>query len=213
MSADSTPNSFSRTSAVSRTLRHMNPAFSRRSASRSRRSLRLLLLTASLAALATPTWSSEAVRAEEPLRWGTISGGVGETPASPWVRGMEGCVSAAHCSTWLQSGCAPELGGVDPAFQAAIVDVGDLSDSSERSLTFGPEIVVFGARYTVQFWTQSRLLWTWDWCQEILEMRFVSWECFRHVDGVECPLRIPAHAKWMTITSSPENVSTSWRLS
>ena len=162
-------------------------------------------------ALMTPV-SSSAVRADGPLRSGTITGGVGETPASPWVRGMEGCVGAASCSTWLQSGCAPELAGTDPALQSAIVDVGDLADSRERTLAIRPELVVFGARYTVQFWTESDLLWRWDWCREILELRFVSWECRRTPGGAECSLRIPAHARWMTITSSPENMKTTWTL-
>ena len=152
------------------------------------------------------------VRAAGPARSGTIVGGVGETPVSPWVRGMEGCVSAASCTAWLQSGCAAELAVMEPAPQAAIVDVGDLADNTERTLTFGPELVVFGARYTVQFWTNSDNPLDGDWCGEILDVRFVSWECFRHVGGAECPVRIPPHARWMTITSSPENVSTSWAL-
>lgn len=167
-----------------------------------------VLLTVLALVMAVPTGS----RAAEAVRSGTISGGVGETPISPWVRGMEGCVGAPSCSAWLQSGCAPELTGVDPAVQAAIVDVGDLADSGERTLSIRPELVVFGARYTVQFWTESHLLMRWDWCYELLDLRFRSWECGRGGDVYDCQFRIPAEAKWMTITSTPENALTSWSL-
>ena len=171
---------------------------------------KLAVLLAALAmVVALPTGG----RAAEPQRAGTISGGVGETPISPWVRGMEGCVGAASCSAWLQSGCAPELAGVDPAFQAAIVDVGDLAGGGERTLSIRPEAVVFGARYTVQFWTESHLLMRWDWCYELLDLRFRSWECGGGgFSDYSCHFRIPDEAKWMTITSTPENALTSWSL-
>lgn len=172
--------------------------------------MRRLAALAALVAMVVALPSS--VRAEEPQRSGTIHGGVGETPISPWVRGMEGCVGAPFCSAWLQSGCAPELTGVNPAVQAAIVDVGGLADSRERTLLIRPELVVFGARYTVQFWTESHLLMRWDWCQEILDLRFRSWDCGRASMGFDCRVRIPPDAKWMTITSTPENALTSWSL-
>ncbi len=165
---------------------------------------RLLVLTAIpiLLVVAPPS-----VRADEPLRSGTIHGGVGETPISPWVRGAEGCVSAAACSAWLQSGCAPQLAGANPAFQAAVVDVGELADNSERTLTLRGELIVFGARYTVQFWTVGAY-----WCEEILELRFRSWECGLSSTATECQFRLPRHAKWMTITASPESAKMSWTL-
>ena len=173
----------------------------------------LLLVAGILTASAVPMALANSTRAAEPQMSGQIVGGVGETPISPWVRGAEGCVGAATCSTWLQSGCAPNLGGIDPAFQAAVVDVGALADSSERTLVLHPEVVVFGARYTVQFWINSDAPLNGYWCEEILDLRFHSWDCFRHIAGVECQIRIPPHARWMTITSSPENIKTSWTLS
>lgn len=179
---------------------------------RSRRVVHLVVLAGLLATVAAPAALPSVVRAAQPQRSGTIIGGVGETPVSPWVRGMEGCVGAPTCSAWLQSGCAPQLAGMNPALQAAIVDVGDLADSRERTLALRGELIVFGARYTVQFWTESHLLGRWDWCGEILHLRFRSWDCVRSSSRFECPFRIPPGAKWMTITASPENAKLSWTL-
>lgn len=173
---------------------------------------RLVVLLAALAMLAMPVAIPSPARSAEPQRSGTIHGGVGETPISPWVRGMEGCVGAPTCSAWLQSGCDPALAGVDPAMQAAIVDVGALADNRERTLALHPEVVIFGARYTVQFWINSDDPLSGSWCKEILDLRFQSWDCSASSTGRECRFRIPAHAKWMTITSSPENAVTSWTL-
>ena len=169
-----------------------------------------ILIVAAVAAVLIALPSS--VRADQPVRSGTIHGGVGETPISPWVRGMEGCVGAPTCSAWLQSGCDPALAGVDPTLQAAVVDIGDLADNSERTLALRDDVVVFGARYTVQFWINSDNPMRGYWCEEILDLRFRSWDCARSSTGFECPFRIPPHAKWMTITASPEAAQMSWTL-
>lgn len=169
-------------------------------------------LVAVAAALAGMLVAPSPVRAEEPVRSGTIHGGVGETPISPWVRGMEGCVGAPTCSAWLQSGCDPALAGMEPALQAAVVDVGDLADNTERTLTLHGDLVVFGNRYTVQFWINSDDPLSGYWCEEIFDLRFRPWDCPHDYIRFECPVRIPPHAKWMTITASPETAAMSWTL-
>lgn len=171
---------------------------------------RLAVLTAVLATFAVPGAAPAAVRAAGPQRSGTIHGGVGDTPITPGVRGAEGCVGAPACSAWLQSGCVPHLTGANPALQAAIVDVGGLADNRERTLDLARGTVVFGARYTVQFWTSSYdPSWGYG-CKEILDRRFVAgWDCIR---TTSCRFRIPPHARWMTIAASPENLTTQWTL-
>ena len=172
------------------------------------RGFRLAVLAGVLASLAISLAAPSPGRAGAPLRSGTIVGGVGETPVSPWVRGMEGCVGAPSCSAWLQSGCSPLLSSGDAAVQAAVVDVRDLADNRERTLSLTPHIVIFGARYTVQFWTNSDDPLSGGWCGEILGLRFSV------VAGpyARSSLRVPPEARWMTITSSPENLKTTWRL-
>lgn len=169
--------------------------------------------------LATMAAPSSPARAEEPLRSGTVVSGTGETPASPWVRGMEGCVGAPTCSAWLQSGCAPAMAGADPALHASIVDVADLADGvtarsydqQQRGLDSGPVIV--------QFWRTSSEYDVVDepagldgqWCEELVSSRFTTPNCPRSRSG-GCEIVIPVAAEFMTVNPRPDRVKLEWRL-
>ena len=199
--------SFSRFSAASRTLRHMNqPQISPRSASRQRRSVQVFLVAAVLAALATPVWSPGAVRAEEPVRSGMIVSGTGSSPANFWVRGMEGCVGAPTCSAWLQSGCEPALAGPDPALHASIVDVAELA-GTERDFDVRGGLGINWGQVIVQFWTDgSENPMAALYCEELFAAES-RWDCAHG-----CMVRIPAGAKFMTVSSGPDNTNIHWTL-
>ena len=170
-----------------------------------RRLVVLAAMSAMVLTLPTPG------RAEETLRSGTILGGTGETPASLYVRGMEGCVGAPTCATWLQSACHPALAGSDPALHAAIVDVGDLADGvTERVLELRRGVGLNWGHFIVQFWYETRLF-VWEWCGEILDRRMSNWDRGTYRGDV-WTFHIPRGAKWMTITSSPDNTNIRWRL-
>ena len=181
------------------------------------RIIRILVLAALAAALLTTLPS--AVRADEPLRSGTIVSGTGETPVNPWVRGMEGCVGTPTCLAWLQSGCAPALAGSEPALQASIANVEDLADGlTRRSLATG-DVGLQGPPLIVQFWTRSD---EWDvidepagldgeGCWELLADRVNGEDCeWWRSDG--CTFRIPATAKFMTISANTQNATLTWTL-
>ncbi|HUQ40527.1 MAG TPA: hypothetical protein VM030_10270 [Acidimicrobiales bacterium] len=175
---------------------------------------RILTVAAVAAALAA---MPSVARAGEPLRSGTIVSGVGESPVTFGVRGMEGCVGAPTCSAWLQSECSPALAGVDPALHASIVDVGALSDGRTlRSLKARTAVAgINWGSVIVQFWTETGVDsggWPYP-CREIMGSR-VTWRspCFRWGFGDSCSFKIPASAKWMTITSSPDNTNLAWTL-
>lgn len=175
-----------------------------------------LFLLAITALLATTAFSP--VRADARLRSGTIISGTGGSPANFWVRGMEGCVGAPACSAWLQSACGPALARKDPALHASIVSVGGLADGvSERVLNVRGGVGVNWGYFIVQFWTGSETF-TRRPCSEILSSRTTSWECdddreWPNPTRVTCKLPIPRHARWMTITSSPDNTDLNWALS
>jgi len=176
--------------------------------------MRKLVMLAAMSALLVAVPSS--ARAEEPLRSGTIVGGVGETPASLYVRGMEGCVGAPTCAAWLQSACHPALAGTDPALHAAVVDVGDLADgSTERVLEFRGGVGLSRGHFIVQFWDETSLGVPlgrpWEWCSEILASRMSNWDGGTYRGGV-WTFEIPRGAQWMTITSSPDTIATTWKL-
>lgn len=176
---------------------------------RPQRLVRLLSVAGILSALAAPVALPSAVRADEPLRSGTILSGQGETPANVWVRGMEGCVGVPTCSAWLQSGCAPALAGVDPALQAAIVDVADLADGvTVRRIEVEDDVSLNGFPRMLQFWTG-----TWDvlgakGCKELLAHRLDRWDGWHGA----YTFRIPAGATFMTISSSTDTTHAVWTL-
>lgn len=176
------------------------------SVSRRVRVLRLALLSGLLAALASPVAVPSPVRAEEPVRSGTIVSGTGATPVNFWVRGMEGCVGAPTCSAWLQSGCEPALAGADPALHASIVDVAELA-GTERDLDIRGRVGINWGYVIVQFWTDgSENPMAALFCQEVFA-KPLRWGC-----DYGCTVRIPADAKFMTVTSSPDNTNIYWTL-
>lgn len=186
-----------------------------------RRARRLIgaALAGLLTALAAPATFPVAVLASEPLRSGTVVSGTGETPANPWISGMEGCVGAPTCSAWLQSGCAPAMAGADPALHASIVDVADLADGvtarsydqQQRGLDSGPVIV--------QFWSTSSEYDVVDepagldgqWCEELVASRLTTSNCPRSRSG-GCEVVIPVDATFMTVNPRPDRVKLEWRL-
>lgn len=183
---------------------------------RTMRRLRTLILVGVAAALLAAVASSPA-RAAGPSRTGTIVGGIGETPVSLWVRGADGCVGAPTCAAWLQSACHPDLAEKDPAVHASIVDVESLADGvTERVLDVHGGVGINWGYVVVQFWTETTLgvqppstwIGPWEWCGELFASRVRAWEC-----RDDCRFRIPVDAKWMTITSSPDNTNITWALS
>ena len=166
--------------------------------------------------IATPN----AVRADEPLRSGTIVSGTGESAANPWVTGMEGCVGAATCFAWLQSGCSPAFASVDPATQTSIVDVADLADGvTVRSLQRQRNLPLGGGSFTVQFWTDDYDLvdepagLDGNGCLELLAKRITWRTCEQAVaDGCESAFRIPTTAEFMTITKNIDSTPVTWTL-
>lgn len=171
---------------------------------------KLVLVAMAAALLAVVPYSP--VRAAAPVRSGTIVSGTGETPVNFWVRGMEGCVGAPACSAWLQSGCHPALAGKNPAVHASIVDVGKLA-GTDRVLTVDGGVPINWGYFIVQFWTPTVDLGSSGvWCHEVVRGRLSSWECAPRHAISPCPIRIPADARWMTITSSPDNMNINWKL-
>ncbi len=179
--------------------------------SRPIRAVRLFLVAGILSALAAPVALPSAARAGEPLRSGTILSGQGETPANPWVRGMEGCVGVPTCSAWLQSGCAPALAGVDPALQASIVDVADLADGvTVRRIEVQDDAGLNGGPRMVQFWRGNGSFGLdGQGCKELLAHRLDRWDGWT---GRHSTFRIPAAAEFMTISSSTDTTNTTWTL-
>jgi hypothetical protein len=174
---------------------------------RTTRKVILVVLAAALLA-AVPFFP---VRAATPQRSGTILSGTGWSPANVWVRGMEGCLGAPTCSAWMQSGCSTALAGTNPAVHAAIVDVAALADNrTERVLTVEGGVGINWGYYIVQFWTKAE--GSLD-CGEILASRLDSWACGGTYSRRRCAFRVPAGARWMTITSSPDNTNIRWKLS
>lgn len=157
---------------------------------------------------------SPAVRAGEPVRYGTIVSGTGATGGTPgW--GMDGCVGAPTCWAWYMSACDSRLAGHDPATMSAIVDIEDVVDAKpDRVLEVSDGAGLNWGHFRVQFWTETGHPGGQGHCREILEGRFTSWNCERSRDysHARCPTRIPYWAKWMTITSSPDNTEIRWTL-
>jgi hypothetical protein len=168
------------------------------------RTTRKLVLVSLVVALLLAATSSSPVGAAPRLRSGTIVSGTGESPANFWVKGMEGCVGAPTCSTWLQSQCSPALAGKNPALHASIVDVADLAGGSrERVFWVQQGVGINWGRYIIQFWTGTKLS-SYRWCREMLDARVSGYAYSR--------FRIPSGARWMTITSSPDNTQIKWNL-
>ena len=177
-----------------------------RTDTRSMRTTRIISLIAVLIALVGTSALSGPVRADGPVRSGTILSGTGPSPANLWVRGMEGCVGAPTCAAWLQTGCDGALAGADPALHASIVDVAEVADT-ERRLDIQGGVGINWGRVIVQFWTDgSENPMAVLWCKELFANESL-WDCAHG-----CTVRIPPGAKFMTVSSSPDNTKVDWTL-
>lgn len=152
----------------------------------------------------------------KPVRSGTIVGGIGLELAGgqPWEQPAaerSGCEYAPDCLAWLQSGCNPALAGQNPALTASIVDVGDLAGRrTQRSLRMAaPSIPPSGLwpGAVIQLWRQD--------CTEIPGTKQHSigsdskceWQ-----EAVQCSVRIPTGARWMTVSGYATTAQLTWTL-
>lgn len=122
----------------------------------------------------------------------TLSGTIVSGVSGLYHEKLIGCEMAADCRTWLASECDPALTGRDPAVSASIEDVSGLA---------GPGWMLehadgAAAWAEVQFWRSD--------CTEIPWARWGSGRCAR------CSLRIPAAARWMTVTGYTYNPWAVW---
>ena len=166
---------------------------------------RIISATIFLALILTPV--QRAAAGNEPARSGTIVGGSG------WfVEGqVGGCQLAPDCAAWVQSDCDPALTEREPAWMASIVDVAELADGRTRRIfewgAGDPWGLMWGGT-VVQFWQED--------CTEMRGHRWRSTDCDGDATGRDCwstTIRIPLYAKWMTVSSSPDNLNVSWTLS
>ena len=169
----------------------------------------VLAAIASLLLTLSPT-----TRAAEAVRSGTIVSGTGATGGTPgW--GMEGCVGAPTCWAWYMSACDSRLAGQEPATMSAIVDIEDVVDAKpHRVLEVTDGAGLNWGSFRVQFWTETGHPGGQGYCKEIEGSRFNSRYCHhgRDVGYIRCEFVIPYWAKWMTITSSPDNTNIDWTL-
>lgn len=144
---------------------------------------RLVLLAGVLTSLAAPVGLPSAARATEPVRAGTIVGGLITTG------GSHECGLLPDCLAWLTSDCDPALAGQDPAWLASIVDVEDLADDGVQPRVFEYQSIF--ATAFLQFWTED--------CTEIRGARTdPNWGSnWNHKT-----LRIRGDAKWMTVSGN-----------
>lgn len=177
----------------------------------------LLLAVAAAVAVALPS----SVRADEPLRSGTITGWgytwpamhSGEVRNCQWdeVPNLLGSLNA-ECRVWLDSGCDPHLAGREPAVTASIQEVSDLADGV-TSRTF--EWDAAGTReadlggVVVQLWTGD--------CTEVRGSEWRSLDrlgqfCCTWIQHKSTTLVIPPTARWMTVTTN-DTVGVEWTLS
>lgn len=98
---------------------------------------------------------------------------------------------------------------------SSIVDIEEVVDADPTRVLYvrdgqGPN----WGRFLVQFWTGTGHPGGQGPCEEIMGSRLTSWDCQRSDDYREnrCELLIPYYAKWMTITSSPDNTNIHWTL-
>lgn len=176
------------------------------------RRLVALALTVSAAVALPPS-----VRADEPLRSGTITGWgytwpamfSGEARNCQWnewylADGVGG--ANPECRAWLESGCDPALAGREPAVTASIQDVSDLADGATARLfnwSAPPETDYGGV--VLQLWRTD--------CTEIagsewrsLRRRWPSW-----ANEFSARFVIPSDAAWMTVTTN-DTAAVRWTL-
>lgn len=171
---------------------------------------RLLLVSAILATAALPS----AVRADDPVRSGTITGWGytffamfnGEARDCQWSEWDLGGVRGVNpeCRVWLDSGCDPAWAGRDPAVTASIQDISELADGrTARTFQWGSSTSGWGG-VVVQLWTAD--------CTEIEDAKWrsrVGTCCW--TDLSETTFAIPRQARWMTVTTN-DNHMVEWTL-
>ena len=109
---------------------------------------------------------------------------------------LNGCDIAPDCRVWLASGCEPALTGRPVGLTASIENVADLADGRSRWR------VELGSRpgtgmAEIQLWRQD--------CSEIRGSRWRT-HCLWQPSDDYCrsdTFRIPASARWMTVTGYP----------
>ena len=185
--------------------------------------MRRLLVLVAVAALAVALPS--AVRANEPLRSGTITGWAytgweqtwpatfaGEGRNCQWdeweYEGVRG--ANPECRIWLDSHCDPDLAGRDPAVTASIQDVSRLADgTTTRIFEWEAPREAERGGVVVQLWKGD--------CTEIegSEWRSVhrhesccSW---KWINEESHAFVLPRAATWMTVTTN-DTVRVQWAL-
>ena len=146
----------------------------------------IFLMTVLLALTLVPVHSASA---EEPVLSGTIVSGVSGLHHGVLV----GCQMAADCRVWVESGCDPVLTGRDPALSASIEDVAGLARNSGWIFEHAQGAAAYAA---VQYWRND--------CTEIKSAAWGTRQCR------VCPVRLPAAAKWMTVTGYTYNPWAVW---
>ena len=158
-----------------------------------------------------------AVRANEPVRSGTITGwGVtwpamfsGEARTCPWDEwtfelGLRG--ANPECRLWLESDCDPALAGREPAVTASIQEVSDLADG-RTTRTFEWDAMENHGGVVVQLWNAD--------CTEIpgSEWRSVNRQnrCCTWTNELRTSFVIPSRATWLTVTTN-DTVRVQWTL-
>ena len=176
----------------------------------------LLLVAVTAVVLAAGLVLSPARAEEPPLRSGTILGGTGVKtgggdPWEPPAAQRSGCEHALECLAWLQSGCNPALTGHDPVLTASIVDVGDLADGrTSRGLNMvAPRVPPWGLfpGVVIQHWRED--------CSEIADAKVhtLGSDTPCRWDGhSRCQFRIPADARWMTVSGYVTTARLDWTL-
>ena len=178
--------------------------------------MRRFVVLAVVAALAVglPT----AVRANEPLRSGTITGWgytwpamfSGEARNCQWDEWALAGVRGANpeCRIWLDSGCDPELAGREPAVTASIEDISDLADGATiRTFEWDAPPEADHGGVVVQLWNAD--------CTEIggTEWRSVNrrGSCCSWTQERTTTFVVPRRATWMTVTTN-DTVDVRWTL-
>lgn len=149
------------------------------------------------------TLSSSRPPEPKPVRSGRLVTGSG------WLLDATfgGCQTAPDCALWMQNDCDPSLAGRDPGVTASIVDLRGVA-GTQRRFEFGPGepwTPVWGGAQ-VQFWNED--------CTELRTMRWRSTNCDRDDGGIcyDTRFRIPASARWMTVTGHQDDVGLAWTL-
>jgi hypothetical protein len=147
--------------------------------------------------------------ARQPIRSGAVAGG--PTDTGPGA----GCQTSNNpdCVAWLESGCDPDLTGLNTAVTTSIVDVGNLAGRRTKRLFVVQAGTVSGVPagwviggFVIQFWSSR--------CSEVYPdqaIRDASRDYFPEYIRTQTRFRIPAGAKWMT-AAADDNVLIRWEM-